>query len=328
MFKIKVIFIFLLPLILLNVKGQSPKIKGDFIHKSTNLKFPQKIDRYERSSIDVFDKKDLNIRAFYSSTENNGKTNFIVSVYPAGRATEDRLRNEFDKLIKSWTSRININIKSHPISYINSGFKINGIKSNIQSPNLISSLLVFECGSSFFKLVINGNRHDSLEVSNLEEMILDWFVPTKLVQVAPLKLQADIYFSDAAFADSMMLGCAMGSAYKKLEWALDNVDSLENISGFPGLYLELQIASLREFSNFEKTHPNFYKTQETADYLTALNSIINNGFLEEFIMEHYNSLLIFAKDYQFDFEAYNQWKETNPISIDLNKKYYSIEFMK
>ena len=49
-------------------------------------------------------------------SKNNDKTNFTVNTYPAGAATDYRLRNECDKSIKPWSGGINITRQSHPIS--------------------------------------------------------------------------------------------------------------------------------------------------------------------------------------------------------------------
>ena len=69
MIRIKILSFFLFPLILLNARGSTPKLKDEFLHKPTNIKSPQIIDIYERSSIDIFDKYYLNIRAYYASIE-------------------------------------------------------------------------------------------------------------------------------------------------------------------------------------------------------------------------------------------------------------------
>ncbi len=96
--------------------------------------------------------------------------------------------------------------------------------------------------------------------------------------------------SKAAFVDSLMLGSAMGSAFKKNEWVMDNVDSLERASGFPGLYLEMHIASLKEFTEFERKHPDLSKTKRTEQY------------------------------------GFDKWKIDNPININLNERFYMIRF--
>lgn len=58
--------------------------------------------------------------------------------------------------------------------------------------------------------------------------------------------------------------------------------------------------------------------------MNELNSIIDNGFLEEFIMEQFNMVMIIPEDLEFDFEEFDEWKKENPISINLNERFYVI----
>jgi hypothetical protein len=122
-----------------------------------------------------------------------------------------------------------------------------------------------------------------------------------------------------------MLGSAMGSAFKKISWALDNVDSLERAAGFPDLYLGLQVESLKEFTQFEK-RKKWNRQQSTTDYLNELNQIIESGFLEEFIMEQFDMIMIVPKETTFDFEGFQKWKEAHPITIDLNQRFYVVSY--
>jgi len=122
-----------------------------------------------------------------------------------------------------------------------------------------------------------------------------------------------------------MLGSAMGSAFKKISWALDNVDSLERAAGFPDLYLGLQVESLKEFVQFEK-RKKWNRQQSTTDYLNELNRIIDAGFLEEFIMEQFDMIMIVPQDVTLDFEGFQKWKETHPTTIDLNQRFYVVSY--
>ena len=304
------------------------KAKGNFIHNATKCTFPLMIYGYNRIGVYAFDRKRLNIGVTYKSVKSVGKTTFTLYVYPAGDGTEDRLRDEYLKSILSIANVSNdgIHAKQHYISFTNSGYKINGFKAEIKDFKANSSLSVFECARWFFKIRITSNNLDSNELIKLEQKILDFFVPTRLVHTAPLKPKADISFAKTAFVDSLMLGSAMGSALKKLEWAIENVDSLERASGFPGLYLEMHIAALKEFVEFEKKHPDFYKTKRTADYLSEMNSIINSGFLEELIMEQFNMIMIIPDNLKLDFDGFDRWKKLNPININLNERFYVIYF--
>jgi hypothetical protein len=304
------------------------KSKTDYTHSMTGCRFPLKIGQYDRSEIYAFDKKKENIGVTYQAKDL--KSRISIYLYPAGDGTEDRLRNEYLKSMQSIAniSDNGIHAEQFAVSYNNDGYKINGFKANINNLGKNSSLSVFECGKWFFKIRITSEQLDTSTMRQTEQNILDFFKPTILVKNDPLNPKADIYFGKAAFIDSLMLGSAMGSAYKKLEWAMENVDSLERASGFPDLYLDLHIASLKEFVEFEKKHPDFSKTKRTADYLTELNKIINNGFLEEFIIEQFNMIMIIPNNIELDFDGFDKWKTSNPISINLNERFYVICFSK
>jgi hypothetical protein len=302
------------------------KAKADYKHTATGFNFPLAIDQYNRVDIYAFEKKKQNVGITYKTDDL--KTTISIYLYPAGAGTEDRLRNEYLKSMQSVAnvSDKGVHAEQFAISYKNGDYKINGFKANIKDIDKKSSLSVYECGQWFFKIRITSEAFDTLGMKQTEKKILDLFEPTRLVKISHLNPKADISFAKAAFVDSLMLGSAMGSAFKKLEWTMDNIDSLERAGGFPGLYLDMHIASLKEFTEFEKKHPDFSKTKRTEKYLTELNSIIANGFLEEFIMEQFDMIMIVPDNLEFDFAGFDKWKIDNPISINLNERFYVIWF--
>ncbi len=326
----KTIFLLLALTISLSIQAQMKpkkiKSKADYTHTATGFNFPLTIDQYYRTDIYAFDKKKQNIGITYKT--NDLKTIVSVYLYPAGAATEDRLRNEYLESMQSVAniSDNGVHAEQFAVSFKNGDYKINGFKANIKNIDKKSSLCVFECGEWFFKIRISSEILDTLGMKQTEQKILDLYKPTRLVKISHLNPKADISFTKAVFVDSLMLGSAMGSAFKKLEWAMDNIDSLERASGFPGLYLDMHIASLKEFTEFEKKYPDFSKTKRTEEYLTELKSIIENGFLEEFIMEQFNMIMIVPENLEFDFEEFDEWKKNNPISINLNERFYVIWF--
>lgn len=303
--------------------------KGDYVHSQTQLIFPVKIDDYERLDIYSFDKKKINVGVTYEKRKNSGKTTLSVYLYPAGSGTDSRLRDEYSFSLQSIAnvSDKGVHAIQNYVFFKKDGFKINGYNAWIvNESNLTKSVLsVYECGKWFFKIRITTDVLDSLGIDSLRNKTLNWFQPTILVKNAPLNPKADIYFAKAAFCDSIMIGSTMGCALKKLEWALDNVDSLERASGFPDLYIGMHIEAIKAFVNFEKEH-NFSKSQTTSDYLKELNSIIDAGFLKEFIMQQYSMIMITPENMTFDFNAYEEWKLTHPINIDLNKRFFAISF--
>ncbi len=326
----KSILILLALTINLSIQAQlSPKkikAKADYRHVATGFTFPLTIDQYDRADIYAFDNKKQNVGITYKTSDL--RTIVSIYLYPAGPGTEDRLRNEYLKSIQSVAniSERGVHAEQFPVSYKNGDYKINGFKANIKDIYKKSSLSVYECGQWFFKIRISSEVLDTVGMKQAEQKILDLYEPTRLVKISHLNPKADISFAKAAFVDSLMLGSAMGSSFKKLEWAMENIDSFERASGFPGLYLDMHIASLKGFTEFEKEHTDFTKTKRTEKYLAELNSIINNGFLEEFIMEQYNMIMIVPENLEFDFELFDKWKLENPISINLNERFYVIWF--
>ena len=326
----KLILILITLVISLSIQAQmNPKkikSKVDYTHEATRFVFPLTMNQYCRAHIYAFDKKRQNIGITYKT--NDFKTIISIYLYPAGAATEDRLRDEYFESINSIaiTSKKGLHAQQHAVSYKNGDYKINGFKADIKDVDKKSSLSIFECGEWFFKIRITSEVLDTLGMEQTEQNLLDLYDPTRLVKISHLNPKADISFAKAAFVDSLMLGSTMGSAFKKLEWAMDNIDSLERASGFPGLYLDMHMESLKAFTEFQKKHPDFSKTKLTEKYLGELNSIIANGFLEEFIMEQFDMIMIIPEDLEFDFDAFDKWKKDNPISINLNERFYVIWF--
>ncbi|MCG8579318.1 MAG: hypothetical protein MI866_05350 [Bacteroidales bacterium] len=307
-------------------KPKKIKSKSDYVHSETGFSFPLTINQLNRSEIYAFDKKRDNVGITYKT--NDLKTTISIYLYPAGAGTEDRLRNEYIKSMQSVAniSENGINAVQHAVSFKRGNYKLNGFKANIKTSDKESSLCVYECGEWFLKIRLSSEVLDSTGINQIEKEFLNLYKPTRLVKQSKLQPKASVYFAKTAFVDSLMLGSAMGSAYKKIDWAFENVDSLERASGFPGLYLDLHISSLKEFTAFQKKHPNMSATTQTKEYLAELNSIIDKGFLEEFIMEQFDMVMIVPKDLELDLEGFNKWKNENPIKINLNKRFYIISF--
>ena len=307
-------------------------VKGTYTHAQTETEFPKSLVGYERRGLYSFDRNKSNIGATYKSQK--GETIVSVYLYPAGEGSEDRLKNEYLAALQeiATSTRKGITANQGLTSHKKDGYKVNGIRAAVTDvkTNSKSHISVFECGKWFFKLRITSEVLDSTGISNLEGEILDEFTPTELVKQDPFDSKASVYFAPAAFADSLMLVSAMGGAFKKVQWALENVDSLERSAGFPGLYLELHVESLKEFARQEQVkhevRRKWARTQRTTEYLSELNEIIESGYLREFIMEQYVMIMIVPENVKLDFESYQQWKLTHPIRINLNERFYVISY--
>jgi hypothetical protein len=327
-----ILFILLTQTFFQIVTAQSRVIntKDDYFHQKTRTKFPTKIEDFTRSTVIALDNSKDNIGVSYSNQNSSGKTTFTIFIYPSENGVEGLLRSEFLNSLKAITfiNKPGNMIKKYPIEYKKDGYTVNGFKARINDNNNKSELLVYQCGFWFLKIRVSTQSLDSLEMVALETEIINIYSPTIFVKQAPLNIKADIRFGKAAFTDSLMLGCVMGSALKKVEWAIENVDSLERVSGFPDIYLDLQKASLLEFAKFAKDHPTMSRSQSTIDYLTQLNEIIDGGFLNEFIMNQFDMLLKVSPEINLDFNKFEEWEKTKSIKINLNSHFALVSYTK
>lgn len=309
-------------------KPKKLKVKGDFEHKHSHTKFPIIFDNsYKRKVIHAFDKSRKSIGVTYESIT-NPKTTFSIYVYPAEDGTEDRLRSEYLTSMQSVANLTDdgLGATQYPIKFNGIKYDCNGFKAEFKSKNQEnSSLSIYECGTWFLKLRLTTTEKDSVKISKLEQSVFKTIDPSRLTEQKRLNPKADVYFAKAAFKDSILLGSVMGSAYKKIEWVMDNVPEKERASGFPGHYLELQIASLKEFVEFDKKY-DFKKSEYTQDYLNQVNSLIDSDFLDEFIMKEFSMVMIVPENHVFDFDAFEKWKAKNEIEINLNELFYVITF--
>ena len=90
--------------------------------------------------------------------------------------------------------------------------------------------------------------------------------------------------------------------------------------------MDLHVASLKGFVDFEIKHPDFSKSKRTEEYLSELNSIINSGFLKEFIMEQYNMIMIIPDNLKLDFEGFHRWQIAHPVNVNLRNWFYIISY--
>lgn len=328
----KFIILFLLFFSSFTINGQNlptPKIikaKGEYIHSQTKMAFPENLLSYQRKDIYSFDKKKTNIGVVYENEQK--QTTISLYVYPAGDGVEGRLRKEYQAAMQSIANFSDKGIHATQFAVRHEGEKYicNGFKAIIsEEQRKINTLTLFECGQWFLKVRITTNELDSTQIASLEERIISQYDPTKLTALNPLNPKADVYFNKTAFRDSVLLGSAMGSAYKKISWALENVKENERASGFPDLYLNLQIESLKAFMEFQHRF-KFKKSDYTKQYLNELQLISDAGFLAEFVMEQFGMVLIIPDNTRAKYDEYKTWKLSNNITIDLNQAFYLVSY--
>jgi len=290
---------------------------GEYIHKATKSKFPEKLENLNRVEVLSLDNKEKNIVVSYAS-ENN-KTNISINIYPSESAYEGRLREEYLNSIKSLLNKTQLEQKY--IKYQGDKFICNGFKGMVLGENnSFTEILIFECGTWFLKLQLETNELDKTQIDELLSKIIKFIDPSKLTGVKKLNKEADLTFDQNKIKDDITLEYSMGSAFKKLEWVKNNIPENECASGFPDLYLDMHIVSLTEVVNILE------KNKSTGQYLKELNLIINSGFLNEFILDQYQMVMIIPENIKLDFERYKLWKEKNNTEINLNDKKYNITY--
>jgi hypothetical protein len=305
------------------------KAKGEYFHSYSKTTFPLQFETFNRQSINAFDRSDKNVGVVYESKVGDKFSTITIYIYPAGDGYEGRLRSEY---ITSMQSIANLSDKGlhatqFAVKHKGEKYVCNGFKAiSKTSSHNYNQLSLYECGTWFFKIRLTTNELDTIQIAEIENKILEKFDPSRLTALKPLNEKADVFFAKIAFRDSTLLGSAMGSAFKKIEWATENIKEEERASGFPSLYLNMQLEALKEFVKFHKEKKWNIKDEWTSNYLNELNAIIDADFLEEFIMEQFDMVLIVPDNLTTDFDAFQKFKKDKKLTIDLNKQFYVVSY--
>jgi len=303
--------------------------KENYTHSATHFNFPKFLfGDYERKSIYSFDKENRNVGVSYGKNQNGERTMFSLYLYPAGDGYEGRLRQEYQNSMQSVvaTRKEGLYATQNAVQHKGEKYICNGFEAIFTTENNeLSQLTLFESGTWFYKIRITSNRKDTTLLLDLKAKILQVFDPTILADLTPLNEKTDVYFAKAAFRDSVLLGSAMGSAFAKIDWLMENVDKKERATGFPDLYLNFHIAGLKAFMEFQHRF-NYKKSDFTENYLRQLQLISDADFLNEFVMEQYWMILIIPENIPDKYDEYLKWKSQNNITINLNDKFYVLSF--
>lgn len=299
--------------------------RGAYTHPHAKMVFPERLDVYPRLDVYAFDAGKTDIGVVYKDKSN--ETEIVVYVYPAGEGYEGRLRTEYQKSLQSVALvSFGVHASQHAVRHQGEKYICNGFKAVMRDANsTYNSLAVYECGKWFLKVRVTSTRLDSAQVVALEQKIYTQFDPTKLTEISPLNVKASGSFSKAAYRDSVLLGSAMLAAKEKINWASVHVAENERASGFPDLYLDMHVAALREFMQFQYIG-KFTMTNATRKYLDDLQLISNAGFLSEFVMDQFGMILILPEKALANYEAYLDWKQNQKITVDLNQMLYMISY--
>lgn len=300
------------------------KAGGDYMHAATATIFPAGIDGYERSEITTFDKQRNEIAARYEQKSRDGKTTISVYVYPAEEASNYRFRSQYWASAQSIAIAADRELKAVQTyrSVAKDGYKIHGFNAFITDGKQNTALELYECGNWFFKIRTTSDYLDSTRIYQLNQRIVSVFDPVNLVKHSTITPQPTISLNERAFADSLLMGFTIARALAELSWANDNVDSLEWLAGFPALYLEMHVASLKEAVKFANGENYQGVSQKTMEFMRQLRAIIDNNYLEQFVLEEYDMLLTSKfPDKLYNFKDYYAWKKKNRIDIKLEPMY-------
>lgn len=331
----QIIFITILfSIVSCGVSNRLPKpkiinVNGDYIHYKTKLTFPEHIFNFNREDITSFDEKTENVGVTYSSTDNNSTSNLTIYIYPAGSPTESRLTQQYFASLQSIANIHNngIDITQSIIPYKKNNYAVQGLYAEINDKEVKTSLTLFECGKWFLKYRISTNSKDENYMDTLRTKLLENFCPTEIVKIAPVEPRTIIHLAPAALKDSLFVSSILENIKSRLKWINNNVDTLERCSGFPNLYLESHSGPMKDMVMwYEENKEKYQRESWDNEYILSTKKIIDNGFLNEFLMDEYSMLLITPDNIHFQFEEYYKWKKKNLPGFNLKDIYFVLEY--
>ena len=304
---------------------------SNYVHPETQTGFPYKIGEFVRSQIVTYKNTPSKIDAVYESDSDGKKSSFTISLIPDNEGVEGRLRNVYLMEILPFEKEEKRSFPpmAVPVKFNGNLYTCNGIKGTYKkSDNEFSQITVYECGTWLLKISMKANNLDSIGSERFNQTLAQRFDPSRLTSLKPLNLTSNVDFERDALKDTIMTGALVGSAFKKMDWAIINVSNRERASGFPDLYLNMHLAAWKEFINLQKKKKDITESYTAKKYFDELYAINNAGFLAEFVMEEYNNLMIVPDYITLNFAAYNKWKEDKNLTINLQKKLYTICYRK
>ena len=310
-----------------DVKSIAANNKSNYVHKESNTIFPHRIGNFERVQLVVFKEQPLKIHALYKAVQ--GESTFTVSLTPSTEATEGRLRNEFLTHIrqlskekgKAYTPTPTF-LKFNGIRYVNNGIE----GTYVNDEKSFSQVNVFECGSWMLVTKLDVVGMDEASFRDFSEDLIRYFNPAKLTALKPMNLKPIVDFEREALQDTVVTGAMVASAFKKIDWATDNVSIKERYSGFPDIYLDMHTESLKAYLEVLDRKKTRSAIEENSRFYTDLKSINDAGYLDEFVMETYENVMIVPAYLYLDFNGYTHWKQARELQVDLLKKRYKINY--
>lgn len=321
----------LLVLLSLNAVTAQPlkrlKNKGAYQHKKALAVFPVSVDSFVRTELAAYDPKREHMSATYQSGSFSNKTMVTVYIYPAGGAEQYRFRIHYlGSLQMMANARLeDIDANQNYVNYTRDGYRVNGYEAYIKvNADKITALQLYECGRWFLKLRITSSVLDEEGIKQVFPRFVAAIDPVTIVDSDPISTQSEINIAPGALADSLLSGCVMSSTQAKIKWVQDNVDTLERLSGFPSLYLDMYATALDSFLSYADAHPDYEGSEKCLRYVSDIRRLKAEGFIDEFIMDELHNVMIVPEGKQFDFEAYYEWRRKHRIEYTLRSRIYDI----
>lgn len=305
-------------------KPKGLEVIGDYYHKSTMIEFPENFNGFKRENITSFNKDSSNIGVSYIHDNSNHDIKFTVYIYPAPSSIEHRIRDEYFDCLQAIATNSNqwLNTTPKHVRVSKEGYKVLGLSATMNTSNLKTVLVLFECGKFFLKYRISSSAIDTSVLKGISDALIDKFSPVEIVKKQPLLLGVDVHISPAITTDTVCLHAIIAAAMTKIDWVYENVDSLERISGFPSLYFEEQKASIDSMLViWESLKHNNTKFDMFFDDLVVIKK---SGFLNEFIYDQFQGTLLLPDNVKLDWDNYEIWKGKNNPTVKLVDQYYYV----
>lgn len=297
-------------------------ISGSYKNPQTDFIFTELWNGFYRQKITSFNKDASDIGITYTNNDSREDLKFTVFIYPAPVATEHRIQGEFYSCLKAIAIESKQWIHTTPghLKVSKDGYKVLGLTAAINQENFNSVLVLFECGKFFLKYRISSSKKDTSELNNLSKKLITRFSPIDIVKKHPLNILSTLHVSPGIVKDTACLDAVLAAAAAKIKWVYTNVDSLEKCSGYPSLYFEEQKipidSMLREWESSK--HNNTIHDK----YFNDLIAIRDSGFLNEFIYDQYEGILLLPDSIKLNMESYEKWRNRNHPTVKLVGEYY------
>lgn len=299
-------------------------IEGDYFHSASRLTFPETIDELQLFCIAPLDSLDEEISALYVSPKG---THAIIFLYHGEFPLQShRLRAEFYTAIheaqKEWLADSMPPVWPHTHIYENADYSVTGLWALLRFSTIPKNQQelrsVYECGHWLLQIQVSVPEADLVPVERVNEHIVKSLHPTVLVEHTPLTPKFLIRINHRNIPDSTFLVPIWACARAELDWDSTHRSPHAQESGIQDMDYASYITGIHTFLAVCDTMRT--KSAFTQQYETELRSILDAGFIGEFVSEQ-NYI---AGIPGMNFPAYIQWKKEHRISIhwDTSKFYW------